>query len=361
MMKANLILEDGTHFTGEAFGAAASSAGEVVFNTGMVGYPESMTDPSYAGQIVVLTYPLIGNYGVPAHVSEDHHPAHGFESERIQICGLIVSSISHEFSHRTARQSLDSWMKEFGIPGISGIDTRALTKKLREKGTMLGKVIVNDEEVGWDDPNARNIVAEVSTSAPRLYPSRGEKTCILVDLGTKHGIVRKLNARGINVLKVPWNYDWTSEQADGVILSNGPGNPKACAEAIQIIRKALHGSTPIFGICLGHQLLSLAAGGDTFKLKYGHRSQNQPAIEVGTKRCYITSQNHGFAVDETSLDADWEPWLFNANDGTNEGVRHRSKPFCSVQFHPEANPGPSDTEFLFDKFIQTLEHAAATS
>jgi carbamoyl-phosphate synthase small subunit len=360
-MKANLILEDGTCYTGEAFGATASSAGEVVFNTGMVGYPESMTDPSYAGQIVVLTYPLIGNYGVPSHVSDDHQPAPGFESDNIQVRGLIVSSVSHEFSHRTASQSLDSWMKQFGIPGITGIDTRALTKKLREKGTMLGKIIVSDEEIAWDDPNARNIVAEVSTTRTRLYPSWGEKSCVLVDLGTKHGIIRKMNARGINVLKVPWNYDWTADQVDGVILSNGPGNPKACAETIHIIRKALHGSTPIFGICLGHQLLSLAAGGDTFKLKYGHRSQNQPAIEVGTKRCYITSQNHGFAVDETSLDADWKPWLFNANDGTNEGVRHRSKPFCSVQFHPEANPGPSDTEFFFDKFIQTLEHAATTS
>ena len=360
-MKADLILEDGTCYTGEAFGAIASSAGEVVFNTGMVGYPESMTDPSYAGQIVVLTYPLVGNYGVPAHASEDHQPPQGFESENIQVRGLIVSTLSREYSHRTASQSLDSWMKHFGVPGITGIDTRALTKKLREKGTMLGKVIVNDDDVAWDDPNARNIVAEVSTPQSRLYTCWGEKTCVLADLGAKHGIVRKLNARGINVLKVPWNYDWSQEQADGVIISNGPGNPKACAEAIQVIRKALDGSTPIFGICLGHQLLSLAAGGDTFKLKYGHRSQNQPCIEVGSKRCYITSQNHGFSVDETSLDSDWEPWLFNANDGTNEGVRHRSKPFSSVQFHPEASPGPSDTEFFFDKFVQTLEHVATTS
>jgi carbamoyl-phosphate synthase small subunit len=226
---------------------------------------------------------------------------------------------------------------------------------------MLGKVVVNDTDVALDDPNDRNIVAEVSTAEPALYPAAGPAKCVLVDLGAKNNIIRSLNKRGISVLKVPWNYDWTAEDVDGVLLSNGPGNPKMCGEAIAILRKGLERDVPILGICLGHQLLALAAGGDTYKMKYGHRSQNQPCLRVGSKRCYITSQNHGFAVNDRTLDSAWEPWFFNANDGTNEGIRHRTLPFSSVQFHPEANPGPSDTESFFDNFLAQLTHVNATS
>jgi carbamoyl-phosphate synthase small subunit len=355
------VLEDGSRYAGEQFGCALSVAGEVVFNTGMVGYPESMTDPSYAGQILVLTYPLVGNYGVPVNgqalpKTDGGLPIH-LESDRIHVKALVVSRLAHEYSHWAALDSLSAWMSRHNVPGITGIDTRALTKRLREKGCMLGKVVVRDTDVAWDGPNARNIVAEVSTPEPRLYPARGDRKVILVDLGAKNNITRSLNRRGISVLDVPWDYDWTGEEADGIVVSNGPGDPKKCTETISVLRSGLDRDIPVFGICLGHQLLALAAGGDTYKLKYGHRSQNQPCVEVGTKRCYITSQNHGYAVNEQTLGEMWKPWFFNANDGTNEGLFHRSGTKFSVQFHPEASPGPSDTEFLFDRFIETMDHA----
>jgi carbamoyl-phosphate synthase small subunit len=361
-MKAELILQDGARFAGIAFGAATSIAGEVVFNTGMVGYGESMSDPSYAGQILVLTYPLIGNYGIPvngeiARSAGNVLSAH-FESERIHVKALVVSNLSQGFSHWSALESLQAWMSRHGVPGIQGIDTRALTKHLRSSGCMLGKVVVEDRDVAWDDPNTRNLVAEVSIAKPEVHPGTGTGRILLVDLGCKHNIVRSLLRRGVTVVRVPWNHDWSREDVDGVVLSNGPGDPKMCKETIEVIRKAMRRGLPIFGICLGHQVLSLAAGGDTYKLKFGHRGQNQPCIEVGTRRCHITSQNHGYAVNEQSLRDDWRPWFFNANDGTNEGIRHRSEPFCSVQFHPEAQPGPTDTDYLFDEFIQSLSHAS---
>ncbi len=359
-MTAELILEDGTRLAGTHFGGAVSAPGEVVFNTGMIGYPESMTDPSYRGQILVLTYPLIGNYGVVANgreASGGQGLSPAFESDRIHVAGLVVSSLSGTHSHWSARDSLQSWMARHGVPGISEIDTRALTKRLRAKGCMLGKIVVGGHDVGFDDPNRRNLVAEVSVRERVVYPGEGRGRVLLVDLGCKHNIIRSLLKRGLTVIRVPWNYDWSREHVDGVVLSNGPGDPKACAETISIIRKALQGSVPIFGICLGHQLLSLAAGGNTFKLKFGHRGQNQPCIEVGSRRCHITSQNHGYAVDAESLGDEWRPWFFNANDGTSEGIRHRSKPFASVQFHPEARPGPTDTDHLFDSFVRTALHA----
>jgi carbamoyl-phosphate synthase small subunit len=334
-------------------------SGEVVFNTGMVGYPEAMTDPSYRGQVLVLTYPLIGNYGVPVNGQAKASVA-GFEvpesleSSRIQVSGLIVSTLSKEHSHSTGLDHLDSWMRNHDVPGISGVDTRSLTKKLRTHGTMLGKLVIDEQDVEWKDPNERNVVAEVSVPEARFYPGAGLKKVILVDFGCKESILRHLINARLDVLRVPWNYDWSAEPADGVVLSNGPGDPKMCSEALDIIRKGLKRDIPILGICLGHQLLALAAGADTFKLKFGHRGQNQPCIQVGTKRCFITSQNHGFAVDEQTLSSEWNPWFFNANDGTNEGMRHRERPIFSVQFHPEANPGPVDTSFLFDEFIKTL-------
>lgn len=360
-MNAELILEDGACFQGASFGASTSIAGEVVFNTGMVGYGESLSDPSYAGQILVFTYPLIGNYGIPA---EPRATAFGhkdllsphFESERVHVKGVVLSSLSKDFSHWSAMESLNAWMSRHGIPGICGVDTRALTKRLRTRGCMLGKIVAGDQDVPWDDPNQRNVVAEVSTPERIIYRG-GSRRVIVVDLGCKHNIMRSLLSRGLTVVRVPWNADWSDEEADGVVLSNGPGDPKMCRETIAVIQKAMRRHMRIFGICLGHQLLCLAAGGDTYKLKFGHRSQNQPCIEVGSKRCYITSQNHGYAVNESSLGKDWLPWFFNANDGTNEGIRHRSEPFSSVQFHPEARPGPTDTAHLFDVFAKSLQHA----
>lgn len=352
---AHLLLEDGSVMKGISFGAPVSSAGEVVFNTGMVGYPESMTDPSYRGQILILTYPLIGNYGIPKNGNHDdgNIPA-GFESGQIQVSGLVVASLSDSFSHWSAQKSLDAWMKEHGVPGITAVDTRALTKRLRVKGCMLGKIVVDGQDVEWNDPNKRNLVAEVSTKAPRLFDGGGKGRVILVDFGSKNNILRSLLSRGYDVLRVPWNYDWTREEADGVVLSNGPGDPMLCKDAITILKKGLEGDIPILGICLGHQLIALAAGGETYKMKYGHRSQNQPCLQADTNRCHITSQNHGFAVKEQQLPDDWEVWFVNANDGTNEGIRHRTKSIRSVQFHPEATPGPVDTNFIFDQFIDSL-------
>lgn len=333
-------------------------AGEVVFNTGMVGYPEAMTDPSYKGQILVLTYPLIGNYGIAVNGAPKGPTTLSiselFESDKIQISGLVVSSLSRQYSHWTALDSLDAWMQRNGVPGLAGVDTRSLTQKLRARGTMLGKLVVDDQDVAWQDPNLRNLVAEVSLEQPQLYPGQGRGKVILVDFGCKHNILRCLRARGLEVLRVPWDYDWTDEPADGVVLSNGPGDPKMCSAALAILRHGLKREIAFLGICLGHQLLALAAGADTFKLKYGHRGQNQPCLEVGTKRCFITSQNHGFAVDEQTLPPDWLPWFFNANDSTNEGMRHRRRPIFSVQFHPEASPGPVDSAFVFDAFVNAL-------
>lgn len=361
MRSGHLILADGSTIVGAHFGAPVSRAGEVVFNTGMVGYPEAMTDPSYRGQILVLTYPLVGNYGVPVNGHSNHPqgPAgelQKLESDRIQISGLIVSSVAREYSHWAALASLDSWLKQNGVPALCGVDTRALTKKLRIQGCMLGKLLFQEEDTHWDDPNGRNLAPEVSLGAPRWYTTRGKKKIILVDLGCKESILRCLLSRGLDVLRVPWNFDWSLDEAHGIVLSNGPGDPKMCPETISVIRRGFCRDIPILGICLGHQLLALAAGADTSKMKYGHRGQNQPCVEVGTRRCFITSQNHGFAVNDQTLPAESKPWFFNANDGTNEGMRHRSLPILSVQFHPEASPGPVDTRFVFDEFVNLLNH-----
>lgn len=361
--KAELVLQDGSRLIGEHFGARSSAAGEVVFNTGMVGYPEAMTDPSYRGQLLVLTYPLIGNYGVPVNretkLSENElEIPEFFESNRIQISGLVIATLSKHYSHWSALDSLESWMQRHHIPGISNIDTRMLTKKLRNQGVMLGKIVVDDADLAWEDPNGRNLVADASVEKPRFYPGSGRKKIILVDLGCKDSILRHLVDKRLDVLRVPWDYDWSEEVTDGVVLSNGPGDPKVCVDAVKILRKGLERDIPILGICLGHQLLALAAGADTFKLKYGHRSQNQPCIQVGTKRCFITSQNHGFAVNEQTLPPEWRPWFFNANDGTNEGMRHLERPIFSVQFHPEANPGPTEASFVFDSFLAAVDRGS---
>lgn len=351
--EAKLVLEDGSVFEGFSFGSKKVVNGEVVFNTGMVGYPESLTDPSYRGQILVLTYPLIGNYGVPGNEKEDN-VLKNFESGMIQVQGLIISDYSDKYSHWNAKKSLSEWMKEYSIPGIYGIDTRELTKKLRKKGTMLGKIVYGKENVSFEDPNKRNLVSEVSVKKPVIY-KKGKKKIILVDCGTKNNIIRAFLRRNFTVIRVPWDYNFLNEKVDGIIISNGPGDPKKCRRTIENVRKALSKNTPILGICLGSQILALAAGANTYKLKFGHRSHNQPCIESGTKRCYITSQNHGYAVDADTLSEDWREWFFNNNDDTNEGIIHISKPFYGTQFHPEASPGPDDTEFLFDLFIRSIK------
>ena len=347
-----LVLEDGTVFSGKHFGYEKSVAGEVVFNTGMVGYPETLTDPSYKGQILVFTYPLVGNYGIPDDSRVDNLLTY-FESEKIQVQGIIMTSLTREYSHWNAVKSLEKWMIDHEIPGIEGIDTRALTKRLRSAGTQLGKMVIKGKDIPYYDPNLENLVAQVSIKEPELYGDH-KKRVVLIDTGCKKNIIRSFLMRGVSVLRVPWDYDFSKEKFDGIMLSNGPGDPTMIPETIENISKHLSGSKPIFGICLGHQILSLAAGAQSYKLKFGHRSQNQPCLLVGTKRCFITSQNHGFAIDEQTLPLDWKPWFFNANDGSNEGICHKSKPIRSVQFHPEAMPGPVDTAFLFDEFVDML-------
>jgi carbamoyl-phosphate synthase small subunit len=348
---ARLVLEDGTTYHGYPFGHEGSVAGEVVFNTGMVGYPEALTDPSYKGQVLVLTYPLIGNYGVPGD-SRSGGLLENFESDKIQISGLVISDYSKVHNHWNSKLSLSKWLIEHKIPALCGIDTRALTKKLREKGVMLGK-IVYDHDVELSDPNESNLVAHVSIRKPVEY-GNGKKRVVLVDCGVKNNIIRCLVERGLKVIRVPWNHDLLKFGPDGIFISNGPGDPKMCKETIENIKKAMEKKIPVMGICLGNQLLGLAAGADTYKLKYGHRSQNQPCIDTETKRCYITSQNHGYAIDAKKLPRGWKEWFVNANDRTNEGIMHSSGRFCSVQFHPEAMCGPTDTEFLFDRFVEML-------
>jgi carbamoyl-phosphate synthase small subunit len=376
---AKLILDDGSIFYGTSFAAEKSVSGEVVFSTGMVGYPESFTDPSYKGQILCLTYPLIGNYGVPSDEKDNYGIPKNFESNKIHIQALVVSDYSFHYSHWNSKKSLEDWLKEQDIPGIFNVDTRELTKKIREKGSMLGKIVINNIDVKLFDPNKTDLVKEVSVKKPIIYNPANKKsmiidqnsmitqvnyenkrdsknkTIILIDGGVKNNIIRNLIRRNLTTIRVPYNYDFFKFDFDGLVISNGPGDPKMCDRTIGYIRKAILREKPVFGICLGNQLLALAAGANTYKLKYGHRSQNQPCVLEGTKRCFITTQNHGFAVEAKTLPKGWEPWFTNLNDGTNEGIKHKTKPFMSCQFHPEATPGPVDTEFLFDEFVEMLK------
>mmetsp|Transcript_8150 Transcript_8150/g.18911 ORF Transcript_8150/g.18911 Transcript_8150/m.18911 type:complete len:1493 (+) Transcript_8150:195-4673(+) len=367
---AQLILGDGTVWEGEAFGADVSVSGEAVFQTGMVGYTEALTDPSYSKQILVLTYPLIGNYGVPGDDKDELGILKYFESNKVHVAALVVATLSEDYSHCRAVQSLHEWLKKEGIPGITGIDTRALTKNLREHGCMLGKVVMfgtDPAKVPMEDPNKINLVAHVSIKAPQVYNAGAAVKITMVDCGMKLNQLRCLCARGAQVTVVPWDYDFvTNNDWDGLFLSNGPGDPAMASKTIDYLKILLadmkSGKSPlkpIFGICLGHQLLSLAAGAETYKLPYGNRGHNQPCMEVGTKHCFITSQNHGFAVDEDKMPAGWLPLFRNANDNTNEGIVHENLPFFSVQFHPEAMAGPEDTESLFDVFINASKSMKA--
>jgi carbamoyl-phosphate synthase small subunit len=350
-----LILEDGTEFEGRSFGYQKSVSGEVVFNTAMVGYTESLTDPSYKGQILVLTYPLIGNYGIPGVETEEDLNKF-YESYAIHISGLIVSDYTEEYSHWNAEKSLGDWLKEYEVPGIYGIDTRELTKILREKGTMLGKIIYMNQDVPIYNPAEENLVAQVSVKEKKTF-GNGKHKIVLIDCGVKYNIIRNLIKRDATVTLVPWDYDFNQDDFDGIFISNGPGDPKHCNATVQNLKKAYKGNKPITGICLGNQLMALAADADTYKLKYGHRSHNQPAIQVGTDKAFVTSQNHGYATNNDTLTDEWKPLFINLNDGTNEGVKHETKPFFSSQFHPEASSGPTDTEFLFDMFMDNVRNA----
>ncbi|EEA21481.1 Carbamoyl-phosphate synthase [Talaromyces marneffei ATCC 18224] len=395
--KMALELEDGTVYQGYSFGAEKSVAGELVFQTGMVGYPESVTDPSYRGQILVITFPLVGNYGVPSRETMDEIlkelPKH-FESSQIHIAALVVASyFGEDYSHFLAKSSLGTWLKEQNVPAVYGIDTRALTKRIREEGSMLGRLLLESsqvpngteitspaewkqhfEQVEWVDPNKKNLVAEVSIREPRLFtppeavalkhPSGRPVRVLCLDVGMKYNQLRCLLSRGVEVLVIPWNYDFhtlAGSEYDGLFLSNGPGDPATIPAAVQNISKTVQeGRIPIFGICLGHQLLARAVGANTIKMKFGNRGHNIPCTSMISGKCHITSQNHGFAVDADTLPEGWEELFVNANDGSNEGIRHVSRPYFSVQFHPESTPGPRDTEYLFDVFINTIKSVIAS-
>lgn len=338
-----LILKDGTIFEAKSFGADKSVSGEVVFATGMTGYPEALTDPSFKGQILVMTYPLIGNYGVPK--KED------WESDNIQVSGLIVCNYIDTPSHHASDMRLAEWFKKEGVPLLEIKDTRALTEKLRDEGAALGKIIIGNKNINFEDPNLRNLAGEVSTKEI-YFAGQGKETVVLVDCGAKRNIVRNLAKRGLKVAVVPWNTDVIKLKFpfSAVVISNGPGDPKKVTATINNLKKIIAKKIPTLGICLGNQILTLAMGGTTYKMKFGHRSQNQPVVQTGTKKCYLTTQNHGFAVKR--IPKDFKEWFYNANDNTNEGIIHKTLPFMSVQFHPESSPGPLDTDWIFDYFLK---------
>jgi carbamoyl-phosphate synthase small subunit len=344
-MKGALVLKNGKQFTGESFGSQVSRSGELVFATGMTGYVEAFTDPSFAGQILVMTYPLIGSYGV--------QPEPTWESKKIHIAGLIVSDYIDTPSHYDSKQTLSSWLKSQNVPALEITDTRMLTQMIRDHGSLLSKIILENTDVPFEDPNKRNLAAEVSTQEVEYAgPQNAQKTIVVIDCGAKRNIIHSLVGRGVRVITVPWNYDIFSlkEKFDGVLISNGPGDPKMATTTIETIKKIITQKIPTLGICLGNQLLTLAAGGNTKKMKFGHRSQNQPVIMAKSDRCYLTTQNHGFVVD--TIPHGFDVWFTNANDGTNEGIKHKTLPIMSVQFHPEACPGPTDTDWIFDYFLE---------
>ena len=366
--QARLVLEDGSEYSGYCFGRARSQAGEVVFYTGMSGYPQYLTDPAFHGQILVSAYPLIGNGGVPgkaksgeALLDEQGIPLH-FESPKIQVSGLVVSEACEMPSHYSSALSLSEWLEKNNVPGIYGIDTRSLVKRLRENGSMQGKILVEgSRDVTMDSGNPGSPVDEVSCKKVETLSQAlpGEKPLVkiaLIDCGIKAGLLRCLLEGNTEIIRLPWNHSIDMEY-DGLFLSNGPGDPKACGKTIAAVRQAFDRKKPIFGAGLGAEIIALAAGGDTYKLPFGHRGQNLPCLELGTNRCYITSQNHGYAIRQESLPRGWEPWFINANDNTIEGIRSSNNPFLAVQFQSEGCPGPRDTKFLIEKFLTQVKEA----
>ncbi|RDI41309.1 glutamine-hydrolyzing carbamoyl-phosphate synthase small subunit [Aquicella lusitana] len=344
---AQLVLQSGEVFYGTIpDNQEHPSFGEVVFNTGMVGYAESLTDPSYAGQILVFTYPLIGNYGVAERAT--------WESQKIHVRGVIVSELSPFYSNHAAQSGLAEWLADQKIPVLTGVDTRAVTKVLRTQGVAPGAIAPLHAKLDhFENFDQHDWVREVSIKEPCYYGS-GTKTIIAIDCGMKENILRSLLAFPVRIKRVPYDYDFTQEAFDGVFISNGPGDPTRCGKTVEIIRKAMAKQKPVFGICLGTQLMALAVGATTYKLPFGHRSHNQPCLDLSTNRCYLTSQNHGYAIDENSLPADWRVSFRNLNDNSVAGIEHQHLPFFSVQFHPEAAPGPEDSKWLFQKFFDLL-------
>jgi carbamoyl-phosphate synthase small subunit len=363
------MLEDGSVFDGIGFGYPTKVAGEVVFNTGMVGYTETLTDPSYRGQILCLTYPLVGNYGVPSmDVKDGFGLSKYFESEQIQVKGLAIHELSSTASHWSCTRTLDEWLYDERIPGIHGIDTRELTKKLRMNGVMAGAIEVSEQEIDGaklqdmiknESYDKTNFMPEVSTSEPQEYGDKSLDCIVLLDTGTKYSIIRNILRTGYRVVRLPWNATYEqvmSYKPKGVVISNGPGDPKVCKSTIKTAEKLIKSSAPTLGICLGNQILALAAGADTYKLKFGHRGQNKPCIDKNSNQVYVTSQNHGYGIDPESMKkTGFKVWFSNADDSTVEGIEHSSKPIIAVQFHPEASPGPYDCMFVFDRFSQIIK------
>lgn len=362
--RATFTIKDGPIFHGKSFGARTNISGEAVFTTSLVGYPESMTDPSYRGQILVFTQPLIGNYGVPSNVRDEYGLLKYFESPNIQACAIVVADAALQYSHWTAVESLSEWCAREGVPAITGVDTRAIVTHLREEGSSLGKITVGeeydaDEDEAYDDPANVNLVGKVSTKAPFHVPSpNGTAHVALIDCGVKENIIRSIVSRGASVTCLPFDYPIhkSAHHFDGVFISNGPGDPTHCRATSDNLRKLMNTSQiPIMGICLGHQLLAIAAGARTTKMKYGNRAHNIPALDLRTGKCHITSQNHGYAVDPTTLPSDFMEYFTNLNDGSNEGMIHTSRPIFSTQFHPEAKGGPLDSSYLFDAYLDSVK------
>ena len=368
-LNAMIILEDGSTYRGTGFGYPKTVGGEFVFNTGMVGYTETLTDPSYRGQILCMTYPLIGNYGVPSKAIKDAYglPKY-FESDNIQVSGLVVHELSNVANHRECHKTLDQWLYDEKIPGISGIDTRDLTKKIRIKGVMNGALSVSEKQINTKTLSDTvkktkyegiNFMSQVSVDKTIEYGDRSLDPIVLIDTGTKYSIIRNILRMGYRVIRVPWDISFSeiiSHRPKGIIISNGPGDPKVCDITIETALKLFDSSLPMLGICLGNQIMALAAGGDTYKLKFGHRGQNKGCTEVDTNQTYITSQNHGYGVKSNTLDkTEFKAWYINSDDNTIEGIKHKSKPIIAVQFHPEASPGPYDCMHIFNSFKDLIE------
>jgi carbamoyl-phosphate synthase small subunit len=365
---AKLMLEDGTVFEGIGFGYPSAIAGEVVFNTGMVGYTETLTDPSYRGQILCLTYPLVGNYGVPSYdIKDEHGLPKFFESDRIQVRGLVIHDLSDIASHWSCIKTLDQWLYEEKVPGIYNIDTRELTKKLREHGVMMGAIVVSENAINESLlskmlANAKyeglNFMPEVSTKQVQEYGDKGKDCVVVLDTGVKYSIIRNIMRTGYRVIRLPWHATYEqimSYNPKGVVISNGPGDPKVCTSTIKTASKLINTSTPTLGICLGNQILALAGGANTYKLRFGHRGQNKPCLDKRNNQVYVTSQNHGYGIDPKSLaNTGFKIWFSNADDNTVEGFEHKNKPIIAVQFHPEASPGPYDCMFVFDRFKEII-------